>query len=182
MSKSLIKLIDAALIPAAVMILGKVFGLWFANIAFSLNWGITTDPNNFFSVKIVYETIAEQIIATSYSNLVMYLSVFIGFSIILMRAVYFHSSHISPSMISKLATNNLLGLISDSFGIYHKASVWLIMLWISFIALIVNVILGRAFVWTGIVSFLCSLFTTIILIRDLIKEIDIARKNIKTLA
>ena len=182
MSKSLIKLIDAALIPAAVMICGKVAGLWFANSVFNLDWGIVSDPNNFFSVRIVYGTLAEQITATTYSNLLMYIFVFVGFLFILIRALYFHSTHITPRMLAKLATNNLLNLISDSFEIYHKASVWLIILWLANFALLINVFSGKAYTWTGAVSFVCSVLTTVVLLRDVSKEIEFAKKNVHKLA
>lgn len=182
MSKSLIKLIDASLIPAAIMICGKVAGLWLANVIFNLEWGIDTQPNNFFSVHIVYKTLEDQTTAASYSNLVMYLFVFIGFLVVLIRALYFHSSHISPRVIARLATHNLLNLISDSFEIYHKASVWLVMLWLSLLALIINVLLRRAYTWTAALAFFCTIIATIILFRDISREIEMSRKNIHKLA
>jgi len=181
MSKSLIKLIDTAIIPAAIMILGKVAGLCFANTVFNLNWGITSDPNNFFSVNIQYATLAEQITATSYSNLIMYLFVFIGFLVILLRALYFNSSHISPSLVAKLATNNLLNLITDSFEIYKKASVWLVILWLALFALLINVIIGKAYPWTGILCIMCTFITTTVLLKDVSREISIARKSLNKL-
>jgi hypothetical protein len=181
MSKSLVKLIDAALIPAAIMICGKVIGLWFSNTVFNLDWRIQTNPNDFFSVKIVYGTIGEQLTATTYSNVIMYLCVFIGFSIILARAVLFHSSHISPKILSRLASNNLLKLIADSFEIYHKASVWLVILWLAVLAVVVNVLLGKAHAWTALFTILCSVFSTVILLRDVANEITIAKSNPDTL-
>lgn len=182
MTKSLIKLIDAALIPAATMICGKVAGLWLTNIIYKLDWGIVTDPNNFFSVKIVYATLAQQITATSYSNLIMFLFVFIGFMLILMRALFFHSSHVTPKMIAKLATNNLLNLITNSFEIYYQSSVWLIMLWLSLFALFTNVLLGNALPWTGILTLMCTIFATTLMLRDVAKEINIAKNNLPKLA
>lgn len=182
MSKSLVKLIDNALIPAAVMICGKVSGLWLANVLFDLEWGILTDPNNFFSVKIVYSSLAEQITATSYSNLVMYMFVFAGFLFVLARALYFHSSHITPTLIARLATNNLLNLISDSFEIYSKASVWLITLWLALIAVVINVIMGLAYGWTLALGIICTILATLTLLKDVAKEIELARKNLPKVA
>ncbi len=178
MSKSFIKLIDASLVPAAVMICGKVAGLWLSNNLFKLNWGIETNPNDFFSVRIIYDSINDKIIASSYSNLIMFISVFIGFLIVLTRALFFHSSHISPRIIAKLATNNLLSLITDSFEIYYKASVWLFMLWLAFIVIFINALLGDVFIWTLAISFITSVLATTILLRDVAKEISLAKQNI----
>ncbi|MDD3648263.1 MAG: hypothetical protein PHS44_07260 [Candidatus Dojkabacteria bacterium] len=178
MSKSLTKLIDTALIPAAVMICGKVAGLWFANSVFKLDWGILNDPNNFFSVKVVYPTLDQQITATTYSNVIMYLFVFLGFLFILIRAIFFSSAKISPKTIAKLATNNLLKLVGDSFEIYFQASVWLIVLWLALLALLVNVLVGRALQWTGVVSLCCTMLATVILLRDVYTEIIKAKSNL----
>jgi len=68
----------------------------------------------------------------------MYMFLFIGFSVILYRALFLHSSHISPTMLSKLASNNLLNTIANSFEIYYSASIWLIMLWLAFGIIFVN--------------------------------------------
>lgn len=178
MTKSLVKLIDSALIPAAVMICGKVFGLWFANYVFQLDWAIQTDPNEIFSVKIVYFSLQDRMTATSYSNIIMFSSVFVGFSLILIRALYFHSTHISPRMLARLATRNLLHLIKDSFEIYHQASVWLVILWLCLFAVLINVLIERAYSWTALFSFICTISATVMLLRDVASEISIARKNI----
>lgn len=182
MTKSLVKLIDAAIIPAAVMICGKVAGLWLSNVIFDLNWNIVTDANDFFSVRLEYDTLDQQITATSYSNLLMFVFVFVGFLVVLAKALFFHSSHITPSMIAKLATNNLLNLIGDSFEIYYKASVWLIMLWLSLFAVVINVLLEKSYTWTGLLVVFCTTFATVILLRDVSKEIAIAKKNLPKLA
>jgi len=178
MSKSLIKLINAALVPAAVMICGKVVGLAITNAIFNLSWNIESDPNNFFSVKIVYNTIHDQMIAASYSNLIMFIAIFIGFLFVLFRALFLHSSHITPRMIARLATNNLLDLIQDSFEIYHNASVWLISTWIALFAIISNVLLGKAYNWTAVLSLAIALIATTALLRDVSHEIKIAKKHI----
>jgi len=180
MSKSLIKLIDSALLPAALMICGKVAGLYLVNKIFNLTWGIITDPNNFFSVRIVYSSVEDQITATSYSNLIMVLFLLIGFSLILIRALVLHSSHVSPRVIAQLATNNLMHLVKDSFEIYHEASVWLILLWLSLAALLINILLGRAYPWTGILCFTCVLLATITLLKDVMNEVILAKKKLFT--
>jgi hypothetical protein len=110
----------------------------------------------------------------------MFIFVFVGFFFILLRALYFHSSHVAPSTIAKLATNNLLNLISDSFEIYRIASVWLVILWLALVALLINVILGLAYSWTAALTTLCTIFATLLLFKDIAKEIEMAKKNLPT--
>ena len=178
MSRTLVKLIDSSILPAAIMICGKVAGLIFVNLAFGYDWGIVTDPNNFFSVNIVYKTAQEQLVATSYSNLIMYIFLFIGLSVVLYRAMFFSASRITPRMISRLANNNLIDLVNDSFEIYYSATVWLVILWLSFFVISINVILSRAFLWTGTVTFAASTVLTIVLLRDVSTEIKLAKDRL----
>jgi len=179
MTRTLIKLIDSSLLPAGILICGKIIGIVITNWIFNLNFGIVSDPNNFFSISLIYENEASQIISVSYSNLIMYMFLFIGFSVILYRALFLHSSHISPTMLSKLASNNLLNTIANSFEIYYSASIWLIMLWLAFGIIFVNSLIEKSYLWTASLTFVTTLISTVLILRDVTKEIYLAKKNIK---
>ena len=177
MSKTLVALIDSAIIPAATMICGKILGLFFVNYLFGLDWSLESDSNNLFSIRIIYNSYSDQLLASSYSNLIMFLFVVLGFSYVLISALYFHNSHVSPSIITKLATKNLLNVIKDSFAIYSKASVWIVFLWLSFCAIFLNYLLGRTYNWITVVTFLLALGLTVVLLRDVNQEINIAKRK-----
>jgi hypothetical protein len=176
MSKSLVKLVDYALLPAALLVASKFIGLFITTAIFDLSWGIENVPDSIFSVRPIF--FAEDIlIASTYSDLIMFIIMMIGFSFILIQAVIFHNSHISPQMLSKLAGYNLLGLVKNTFEVYHKAAIWTIFFWISNIVIFANVALRKTEAWVLIFSLLISVVLTVFLLRDVAQEIEISKKE-----
>lgn len=176
MSKSLVRLIDYSLLPASLMVVGKFAGLFLTINIFSLEWGIENIPNSFFSVRPVF--FSDDIkLASSYSDLFLFLIIVVGFSFVLMQALVFHSSHVSPQTLSKLASYNLLNLVKSTFEIYHKAAIWTIFLWITNLLIFVNVALDKTFAWVLLFSILVSILLTVFLLRDVAEEIEISKKS-----
>lgn len=171
MSKSLIKIVDNSLLPAAVMILGKFLGvvltLRVLNIpSLSNEYGNTLSS---FTTVLRSEDIPT---VTSYSDMVMFTFLAIFFTLTIIRAVYLHSSHIKPTLVVKLADKNLLNLIQSSYEIYHSAAVWLFFSWVATIIVLGNVVTGVTFSWVGIFCIVSSIILTAILFQDVYREIE----------
>lgn len=177
MSQSVIKLVDIALIPAALMVIGKLVGLWVTISLFELPWALRQTPDSIFSVRPVLAG-DDIIIASSYSDLFMYLLLSFGFTFVLIRATHFHDTHISPNLLIRLVNNNLLGLVKSSFDIYHSASVWLIFIWIANLVVFINTILDKTYSWIFWTVFICNIIFTALLLQDVYREIDINRRNL----
>ncbi len=179
MSKSLIKLVDSSLLPASILIIGKVVGIYLVARIFNLEWALQNSADSFFSLRPVF---AEKDVLTvsSYSDLIMLLFVLLGMSFSLFRALYLHSSHIDPRFVAKLATNNLLNLIKDSFDVYHEASMWLVFTWIATFTIFLNVLMEKTYIWIFALGLISCFAFTLILIRDVGKEIELSRKKITT--
>ena len=178
MSKSLIKLIDYSLLPAALLVVGKFMVLYLTINIFSLDWGIKTIPNSLFSVRPIFYS-EDVIIASTYSDVIMFLFIVTGFSFVLIQALVFHNSHVSPKILAKLASHNLLGLIKNTFEIYHKAAIWTLFVWISNFLILINVLTGKTGSWVLIFSLACTILLTVFLIRDTTNEIEISKKMSK---
>ena len=179
MSKSLIKLIDSSLLPAAFMILGKVLGVYLVAKFFNLEWALQNSTSTFFSLRPVFAE-KDLVMVSSYSDLIMFLFVLLGLSFTIFRAIYLHSSHVDPRLVAKLATNNLLDLIKDSFDVYHEAAIWLVFAWASVATIFLNVLLEKTYVWVGLVGLISVLGFSLILLRDVGKEVEVSRKKITT--
>lgn len=178
MSKSFVKLIDSALLPAALMICGKVVGLLFVNSVFGLDWALNTDTPYFAALQLDYFSTQDVLIATSYSNLIMFVFVVVGFSFLLYQALYLHSSHISPRMLSKLAERNLMHLVKDTFHLYFEAGVWSLFLWACVVIIFIHTLLGTMFTWIFFVAFAIATFLTVLLLRDVQSEIKLAQSEL----
>ncbi len=158
------------------MVLGKFLGLLITIQIFNLPWSLKEYTNSFFTVGATLrsEDIAT---ATSYSDLIMYMFLAIMFSILVIRAVYFHSTHVSPTLVAKLVDKNLLNLVKSSYDIYHSAFVWLVFSWIANILILINVFSSKTFLWVAIVCTTSSLILTTMLIQDVYKEIENIKKH-----
>jgi hypothetical protein len=157
--------------------LGKVFGIYLTAEIFNLDWSLQNSPESFLSVKPVFAQ-TDIAIVSSYSDLLMYIFILAGLSFTLFSAVYLHSSHIDPKVVAKLANNNLMHLIKDSFDLYLGGSMWLLFSWIATGTIFVNVLLEKTYTWVLLSTFLTSVLFSILLLHDVAKEIEISRKRI----
>ena len=176
MSKSFIKLLDNALLPASLMLVSKFVGIFLVIRAFNLDWLVQQTPNNFLSFQTVLSA-QDVVLVTSYSDLVMFAIVALGFTVNILRAIFLHNSHISPQLLNKLASKNLLSLIKNSYEIYHAASVWLFFLWICQAIVLTNALNNSIYSWVGMMTLLISILLTIVFFQDVYKEIEYAKQH-----
>ena len=176
MSKSLVKLVDYSLLPAAIMIIAKFIGIIVTIRLFNLPWSIKEYTNNIFSFST---TVSPNDISTvtSYSDLIMFAAIAIFFTITIVRAVYLHSSHVKPTLVTKLADKNLLNLIQSSYEIYHSSAVWLLFSWITSVLIIINALSGKTYAWIAITAGFASILLTLILLQDVYREIEHIKHN-----
>jgi hypothetical protein len=162
MSKTLINLIDISLVPAALLVVGKLIGLFATIQIFQLPWTLQEIPGSFFSVSPAFLA-DDVIVASSYSDLIMYFLIAFGFSFVLIQATHFHDTHIKPRLLVKLVNNNLMGLVRSSFDIYHSATIWTIFLWMTQLLIWVNIAAGKTYLWIGLVTLAANVVLTAIL-------------------
>jgi len=176
MTNSLVKLIDNSLKPAILLIFGKFIGVIFISSLFSTELGIANVGNSLLSFSPV--VLQEDLITvSSYSDLFMYAFVSIGFTIETIRAVYFHDSHVNVVAVTKLAKMNLLSMIKSSYEVYHSGVTWFIFTWIANLVTILNVLLGRTYIWIGVVTTIYSMILSVALYRDIIEEISLTQNK-----
>lgn len=177
MSRSLIQFVDAALLPAALMVLGKVIGLILTVQIFNIPISIVEAGNSLFSVRP--EVLPQDLqVVNTYSDMVMYLLVAAGFSFVLLQATRFHDTHIKPAILVKLSNYNLMSLVKSSFDVYHYAAIWLLGLWLTSGLIVLNAAFGKTEAWVSLVTIVCSVVFTSMLLQDVYKEIELARKNL----
>ena len=177
MSSSLIKLIESSIFPAALLVVGKVIGLYLVIRLNGLEWQVNFVNNTIFSVfPVVFGK--DLLIVSSYSDLIMLILVLSGFVFMVVRALYFHNTHIDPRTVVKLANLNFMGLIKGSFKIYTGASIWFIFSFLAEILTIVNMVMGKTYMWVAIFGAVVIIILTVVLIRDIEVEVRRHRKNL----
>ena len=113
-SSSIIKLIDEAILPASVLILAKLLGFFLVSFIGQIPVSIKYRDLLGVLPSIQFENASQYTLAENYSNIVMFTAVALGSLFVLVRAHYFHESHIHPNLQSRLASLNLETLIATA--------------------------------------------------------------------
>lgn len=170
LSKILVKLIDRAIVPAILLVASRIISLIL--VAKSMGIGLTLSDSRF-----EFQNLEDYLKVNSYSVLIMTLVLVIGLGYVVIKSLFFHESHIKPSMTSRLFSLKAEGLIQNSYDIYTQGAVWLIY---SYLLLIVSgsmALSGRIYDWVFYIDMGISIATTLIFIFDLEEEIKINKDN-----
>ena len=174
MAKSLVKLIDEAIIPAVCLIVGKMLGLFLASYFLKLNF--TLKSSEFLKIlpAVNFQNLQDYTVAENYSNLAMFIVAATGTAYVLIRAHYFHESHIHPRLHAKLVSLGQEWLVAPSYHLYHQAVIWLIFLWLTVGFLVLSSILEITYPQITIIAFVIAVNFSWVFALDVEKEIEIS--------
>jgi len=174
-AKSLVKLIDEAIVPAVLLILVKGIGL-FATVFF-FNLSFTLEYRSIFGLlpSFRFATLQAYITAENYSNLAMFAAVAAGTIIVILKAHFLHESHIHPKLHARLIALNLERLVQSSYHLYHQAAIWLIFLWLSVGFLTLSSITKITYPQITLAAFLIAANLSWVFALDLEKEIELSK-------
>ena len=178
MAKSLIKLIDEAIVPALLLILAKGIGL-FATVIF-FNLPFTLEYRSIFGLlpSFRFATLQGYTTAENYSNLAMFAAVAAGAVIVVLKAHYLHESHISPRLHARLIALNLERLVQSSYHLYHQAGIWLVFLWLTFGFLTLSSVAKITYPQITIAAFLVTANLSWVFALDIEKEVEISKAKL----
>ena len=174
-AKSLVKLIDEAIIPAIALIVGKMLGLFLTIYFLDLPFNLKSGQILKILPSVQFTNITDYILAENYSNLAMFAGVILGTIFVLVRAHYFHESHIHPALHAKLVSLNLDSLVAPSYHLYHQAAIWLTFLWLTVAFLVISTILKITYVQISAIAFIIAANFSWVFVLDIEKEVEISR-------
>ena len=174
-AKNILKLIDEAIIPSVALVLGKMAGLFIVIYFFNLPFNL--ENGQFFKIlpSVRFSNLTDYIAAENYSNMAMFIVAALGTIMVLVRAHYFHESHIHPTLHAKLVSLNLENLVAPSYHLYHQAAIWLIFLWLTVGFLVLSSILGITYPYLAFIAFIIAANFSWVFAVDIEREIEIAR-------
>lgn len=174
MTKSLLYLIKLSVLPILALIGGKLLGFVLAGsfLGVDVHWVINTP----LDILTPIVPIGEIRNVTTFADLFMYGLLAVGMSIVLIQSSFFHDSHVDINAVSKLADYNLLGIIKSSYHLYHWGFIWGIYMIIGSVVIIIDYFLGSADLWAAVITAFFSVFSIMILVKDVYNEIETAKK------
>lgn len=174
MSSSISKLIEYSIIPAISLVLGKLLGISLSASLFNIT--IQEYSTSYFGITPLVSN-QDLAVLTSYSDLFMYSFVAGIFTIILLRSIFLHDTHMKPKVASVLAKNNLIFLMQNSYNIYHSAFIALIFTLIANFLILFNVVSGQTFLWVFLVTAIYTALLIFGLAYDAYQEIRNIRQK-----
>jgi len=163
-SKTLVRLIDEAILPAVLLVVAKIFGTVLVCRYFNLSW-------DFSSSGIVFFSSQDYLLANSYSSLIMFGFVVLGLVWVLIRSHVFVENHIPPTLAARLAKRGWSTLVKTSFVAYSKAFVWLSYAWLVTLILGLQALYGLSYWGVAGVAFLVSVVATGLLAVDIERDV-----------
>lgn len=176
-SRTLVKLIDEAIVPALVLVATKIFGVLFISQIKNLVYDITFRTRLLPLPTLSFYSYQDYVTANSYSNLIMLVAVSLGLLRILLKTNILHNTHVSPKVAARLARLNLSRLISTTLECYHQALVWFGFAWFVVILTAFYAYLGLVYKSFAFAGFLVILNLTWFFIFDIEREIVIWQQS-----
>lgn len=144
MSKLIIAILKNSILPASLMIAGKVLGLFIAVRLYNFDLYLANDIKQIFTIQVFFTDPVQTIIANSFSNMVMLMLLAAGTFYFLFKHMVQMTATRDPRTIVKLVKYNMLNWATDHNNNFIKALIWCIFLWAACLVTIANAIAGVA--------------------------------------
>lgn len=176
MSKALINFLDKSLLASAFVIFVKFVSMFLLSRIIGIDWTLNEINGVFHPVSTVsdQQSLME---LSSYSDLLVVLSMLFLLGIQVIRAYSFHTTHISPDRLLSLSKRNLLFLVKDTYEIYHTSAVWIYFSILVNIVVLMNIFTGITFEWVGFLSVIGTFLMGALIVKDIGMEIENIRKH-----
>lgn len=163
-SRTLVKLIDQAITPAILLVCSRIISV--VLVSYFLGINLTIDGKGFS-----FPTAEDYIKVNSYSTFLMVLILTGGLLYILVKALIFHDTHISPQLTAKIFTVRLSSFIQSSYDIYSQGMVWLSYSYLLLVVVGIFTFSGLIYKWVFFANLIMTIITTVVMVFDIENEI-----------
>lgn len=139
---SAIKLVDRAILPAVLVMSGKLIGVFLASLILGLPWEINWQGlgNNFLFIN--FTSLENFSAAINFSDTIVVLVCGLGFSWSLFQARHLNINHSHPTLINRIIRAGKELILTDKQKSSHQNTVWLSLTWLTLFLVLVNVYQG----------------------------------------
>jgi len=162
-SRILIKLVDQAVVPAMLLLAVRILSVIFVSRYFGVDF--TIGQSGF-----VFKVPGDYVLVNSYSTLAMICVLSAGLLYILMKSLYLHETHITPSFTAKLFSMRLSFFIQSSFDLYSQGVVWMSYLYLLVFVGALMTIFGLIYSWVFLISVVLAIVSTYFFVVDIENE------------
>jgi len=172
MSKILKAVLKNLILPASLLVVSRVVGLYLATKIYGLQAILDTQAEGWFSVRVLFLDQDSTVLANSFSNIFM-LTVFTLAGVYL-ALKYWLSVNLKydPRTLVKLNNLNLLSWASEKGNTFIRVFIWIIFIWIITVLIISDTLQLQSYDWIGVMSFIVAIILTWLVLRCLEKELE----------
>lgn len=160
MSKLLLSVFKRAILPAALVIVGKAAGLYLALKIFGLSLFVDNEIRGIFTSQFYFHSTSETMFANTFSNSFMFLILLIGALIFLIRTNLKISANNDTGTLVKLVKLNLLNWITAKDNFLLDLGIWMFFLLGTGITIFRDSLINANYDW---VAFIILIVTTLLL-------------------
>ena len=165
-SKTLLKLVDEAVLPSFLIIGVKV-------ISIALITGLLNISFYYQNIGVIYlEKFSNVIYVNSYSDLITYSVILSGVVFILIKLLFFTHNKVNPEVYMRLAKHNRLSFIQSLSELYHIFFIWLGFLFLMTIFMLVRSLLLIDYIQLGIIATSVFVFLMFITVKEVEKDLS----------
>lgn len=172
MSKLLKRALKYALVPAILMIAGKILGIFLVTVKYGYPIEIGNDINGFFSTQIYFNDAAITYFVNSVSDLTMLIVISVPLIYQIVKIAIFQSTMNNPKTIVKAAKFNILSWITKDDTTFLQTFVWCAFLWLTTGLIVKNGIEGDTYSWISYLAGALSLLSGLLTLKIFEIEID----------
>lgn len=165
MSNLLKRVLKISILPAALIIVAKVIGLYIAIKYFHLEVFIDNNPENMFSIQLFFMDSTSTLLANSVSNFAVLVTLAAVNTYLIFKyrlAIVYNNN---PKTIVKLTKLNLISWVNKKDNDFMKVFVWTVFLWMVCFIIMSDVFAQGTYQWIGIFAFVVCTISTWVLIR-----------------
>jgi hypothetical protein len=163
------KFVVFAFLPAVVLFFTKILSMLLFAGYYNISYLKTENG-------VVFANFQNFIFVNDLSNLITY-TVMASFTIwMLIKAYFFHASHISPKFSSWLNVQNLEHLVMGSINLYLKSISWVVFTWFTTFMVLGHAIIGVGSFSVFYLTSAVSVALTVLLIVDIEKDHSIIKE------
>ncbi len=173
-SKLLIKLIDQAIVPAILVLTARLVSVAVLSNKLRAQYNLQDG-------EILFRNTTDFVRVNSYSVAIMFGVLALGTSYILVKALVFHNSHVSPGTTAKMFSLKLDFFIQNSFNLYTQGAIWLAYTYLLLLSTGLMALFGLVYAWVAYLGVAITLTGTILLALDIEKEMKLDQEEEDTL-
>lgn len=139
---SALKFIDKAILPAVLLVAGKVLTIFLLALVFSVPWSFNSINGNYGFFFINFANSNDAFFLNNLSDFVMLLTVSVGFLWTIFRGSHFREDRLHPITTARLHKSGREGLIIKQRAALTEGLVWLSLSWVVLFLILNNCLQG----------------------------------------